>query len=159
MKRHPGGSRRYRDSSRAIDLFLIGYTLLESIQVLFELSISGNLYRFLATFVVVSFMPVISRRKRFANMTLYLLVSEGSLLYMLYVQKIPMYSYREIIFVFYCACLLAANIMYSGTIRNYILHVSLIESNEKLKQLNELLENLSTTDALTGVSKIGRAHV
>ena len=152
LKRHPGGSRHYRYSSRAIDLFLIGYTLLESIQVLFELSISGNLYRFLATFVVVSFMPVISRRKRFLNMTLYLLVSEGSLLYMLYVQNIPMYSYREIIFVFYCACLLAANIMYSSTIRNYILHISLIESNEKLKQLNELLENLSTTDALTGVS-------
>ncbi len=152
LKRHSGRANHYRDSSRAINLFLIGYTLLESSQVVFELSISGNLYRFLATFVVVSFMPVISRKKRFTIMTLYLIVSESSLLYLLNAQGMPMYSYREIIFVFYAACLLAANIVYSSTVRNYILHVSLIESNEKLRELNELLERLSTTDALTGVS-------
>lgn len=147
-----GAAENIARSTRAVDLFLLSYVILESSQVAFELEIYGNLYRFLATFFVVSFFPILPRGKRFAFMLAYVVISQGWLAYLRNVRQIPVYSYPQIIIAFFIACIIASNINYNGVIKHYVLHTSLLEKNRQLSELNEKLERLSATDSLTGMT-------
>lgn len=121
----------------AVYLYIMAYVVLESAQVAIELEISGNIYRFLATFFMVSFFPVIGRLSRFFYMTSYMIVSEIALI-LLKTQGVELYSYVEINMLIYIVCLIASNVYHNSVIKNYELH--------------RKLEFLSLKDELTGLS-------
>lgn len=141
-----------RVTELAIDLVVIGYVLLEATQVAFELEISGNIYRYLATFFVVSFFPLVSRKKKFGYMLLYTVISELALFYLQAVRRVDVFSFPEVTVLFFVVCLAATSIYYSSVCRNYILKTNLLRTNQQLVELNAELERLSVTDALTGIA-------
>lgn len=144
--------KQIRFARIAVNLFLMIYILMEASQVATELGISGNIYRFLGTFCVVSFLLLFNRIKKFFYMALYMAISEFALFYLSHTLEIPMFKFPEIVFVFFIVSVIASNLFYSNDIKNYILHDDLIKTNQKLQSLNKKLELLSVTDALTGVA-------
>ncbi len=134
--------------TRAVDIFVFTYVCLESVQVVMEYEISDNIYRFLATFFMVSFFFLLNRRKKAAAMLLYVLISEVSFLYLLEVRDVKVYSYPVIVFSVFLVCLLGSNFMYNGSIRNFLLHESLLEKNNQLAQNTDTYETiLNNVDA------------
>lgn len=123
--------------SFAVYAFIMCYVALESSLVAIELEISGNIYRFLATFFVVSFFPVVGRLARLGYMTTYILISELMLSY-IQLTGVNIYSYPEINAIVFLVCSIASNIHYTSTIRNF--------------ELRKKLEFLSTNDSLTGLA-------
>lgn len=150
FRRHNDYNQRH--AARIIDLFIVGYIWFEAFQVIFELAVSGNIYRFLATFFVVAFFPIVSRRKRLFFMLLYTAIAEVSLSLLERFGGVPAYSYPQIIIAILVLGIVAANIYFSNVVANFTLQMDLIESNHKLMILNEKLEHLSVTDALTGAA-------
>lgn len=136
--RRPGRlGAHLRFASAASYLYVMAYVVLESSQVVIEYEISGNIYRFLATFFVVAFFPVVGRLARFIYMTAYIAISELAFLF-LRMQGVEIYSYAEINVIIYVVCLIATYLFYNGTIKNY--------------ELRRRLEFLSMKDELTGLS-------
>lgn len=141
-----------RGAERAIDWTILGYVVLEAAQVGFEMEISGNIYRFLATFFVVSFFPVLSRGKKLSFMFLYIVIAQVALYYLQATKQIDVFSFPEVIIAVFVVCGVATCIYYSSILKSYILKMNLVETNKRLVELNEELERLSITDALTGIS-------
>lgn len=137
LRRRGRLDRRMAFASVCTYVYILCYVVLESSQVAIELEISGNIYRFLATFFVVSFFPVVGRLARAAYMTTYILISELALRYLQSI-GVNVYSYVEINLVVFVVCLVASNIYYNGTVRNF--------------ELRKRLEFLSMNDELTGLA-------
>ncbi len=116
--------------------YIMCYVVLEAAQVAIELEISGNIYRFLATFFVVSFFPQVGRFARLIYMTSYIAIAGFALRY-LQSTGVNVHSYPEINLVVFVVCLIASNIYYNGTVRNF--------------ELRKRLEFLSMNDELTGL--------
>jgi len=126
-------------------IFLSSYVLLEGIETTLEVEISGNIYRFLATYFIVAFLPVMGRRKKFFIMLAYMLIVEAGFAILIRNGYPTTNHYREIVAAFFIVCVFLSNILYSGTIRNFILHHDLVEANAKLQYL-------TVTDPLTQIS-------
>ncbi|MDL2273871.1 GGDEF domain-containing protein [Oscillospiraceae bacterium OttesenSCG-928-G22] len=124
-------------ASGAVYTYIMFYVVSEAAQVAIELEISGNIYRFLATFFVVSFFPLVGRGARFAYMFSYIVISELALSY-LQASGVNVYSYPEINIVVFLVCLIASNVYYNSVVRNF--------------ELRKKLEFLSMNDELTGLS-------
>lgn len=125
-----------RGAAAFVYLYVLLYVVLEASQMVIELEISGNIYRFLATFFVVSFFPVVGRLARLLYMAAYIFVAEITL-GRLQAGGVNIYSYAEIILVIFLVCLVATNIYYNGVVRNF--------------ELRKRLEFLSMNDELTAL--------
>lgn len=135
------GRNRYRTHVNAahwaVYIYIMIYVVLESAQVAIEFEISGNIYRFLATFFIVCFFPIVDRLPRFIYMVTYIVISELEF-YFLKASGVNTYSYAEINFIVFIVCLVAANVFYNGIVRNF--------------ELRKRLEFLSMNDELTGLA-------
>ncbi|MDL2238212.1 GGDEF domain-containing protein [Christensenellaceae bacterium OttesenSCG-928-K19] len=125
-------------------LFLASYVILEGFETTLEVEISGNIYRFLATFFIVAVLPVIARKEKFYLLLAYTLVVEAGLGYLIYNGMPNTNQYTQIVFAFFLACVVVANIVYTNTVKAFALNQCLMEANGKLRQL-------SVTDPLTGL--------
>jgi diguanylate cyclase (GGDEF)-like protein len=150
LRRNKRVPNRQKLAQHTVDIFLLCYVILEASQMILELQVSGNIYRFLATFFVISFFPIVGRIKRLGFMGLYILISEGALFY-IEGEGMPVYSFPEINLVVFAVCAVAANIYYNGVIDNFVLHQDLKEKNARMETLNNQLRALSAQDALTGL--------
>lgn len=137
LRRHKQFGKREIISKIAVYGYIFCYVILESSQVAVELEISGNIYRFLATFFVVAFFPQIGRLARLGYMAFYIVISEFVLIYLQRI-GVNVYSYPEINIIVFVICLIAANVYYNSTIRNFV--------------LREKLEYLTSKDELTGLA-------
>lgn len=139
-------------SNHILIINLVLYVLFESIETITEVEISGNAYRFLATFFVVSFLPIIKRKYKFFIFVLYAIFVEIGL----YIIKQHAYysnnRFQEIVLLFIPACIVLANKTYNSAVRTFSLQNSLIRLNEELRQANRQLEHLSVIDQLTQIS-------
>lgn len=151
LKKRQNKPNFMRIATILLHAFIICYAITESVQVVFELEISGNIYRFLATFFVVAFFPTIGRISKSIYMILYIVISEMVIAY-LRNRGVMVYSYAEIMGLFLVVCLIASNIYYSSSITTFELKMDLIQSNNALEVANQKLATLSVTDPLTGLS-------
>ncbi len=144
IKKRPESPSYVRRSHIAAVLFILAYVTLEGFETLMEVEISGNIYRFLATFFVAAFLPLLPRIQKFVIILVYTVIVEAGLAYMIYNGFSADNYYQEIILGFFVVCALLSNIFDSASIRTFMLNQDLIEANEKLKYL-------TVTDALTNI--------
>lgn len=148
-----------RDSLRLTAAFMVCYVLLESIETIMEVEISGNIYRFLATFFVAAYLPQLRRWQKTALLFLFALAVEIGFA-LLISQGYPTSNrFQEIVGVFFVACVFLINISYTSNVRTFTLQQSLIRTNDKLRETNDKLgeanaqlEHLAVIDPLTQLS-------
>lgn len=133
-------------------LFLLCYISLESADMLMEVRVSGNIYRFLATYFTVALLPVLPRKEKLFILLFYLLMAEIGFGLAVSRGLSANFHYAEIAVLFFIACLLVSNITYSSLVRIFTLNQNLLEANRQLQLVNDQLALLSTTDALTGIA-------
>ncbi len=133
-------------------IFLVSYVVFESIETILEIEISGNIYRFLATFFMVAFLPLTRRRDKVVLLTLFTVFVEGGFFFMISQGYSSNNRFEEIILMFYLVCLVVSNISYNSAVRNFELHYNLVQLNEELRVANERLSRLAVIDPLTQIS-------
>jgi diguanylate cyclase (GGDEF)-like protein len=133
----------YHNSNLLIMLFLVFYITVESIETIVEVDISGNIYRFLATFFVVAFLPILTRLKKFLLLFAFAFMVELGLYHLIATGLPDNNYYREITAAFFVVCLIVSYITYNGTVRTFTLTQNLIEANEKLQYLT-VIDPLTT---------------
>ena len=139
-----------RFGERVIFSFMLLYIISEAVSLLFEMQMAGNIYRFLATFFVVCFLPVVSHLQKFGLITLYYVLASISLAQALpYGEQSPLLGFLQLLSVFYIACVFVSMLLYTHTVRSYTRNQGLVEANEHLQTLNAQLTQLSVTDPLT----------
>lgn len=133
-------------------VFLFFYVASESFETILEVEISGNIYRFLATFFMVAFLPILSRKFKMGFLVLYTILVEIGFS-VLYSQGYASNNrFEELIILFLFACIIIANIVYNGVVRTFELQHSLISVNDELREANEKLGRLAVIDPLTQIS-------
>lgn len=141
-----------KTSNRILIINLALYVLFESVETIAEVQISGNAYRFLATFFVVSLLPVIKRKYKFSIFVLYAIFVEVGFYIIAQLGYSPKNRFQEIVLLFLPVFILVSNIAYNGAVRTFSLHNRLIRLNEELRQANRQLEHLAVVDQLTQIS-------
>lgn len=116
-------------------LFLVFYIISESLETVMEVEISGNIYRFLATFFVVAFLPVLPRIKKSLLLLFFVVLVEFGLEYLIVNGMATTNRYQEIILIFFFVFLIVSHITYNSAVKTFTLKQNLIEANEKLQYL------------------------
>lgn len=140
-------------SQRTLLAFLIIYITLESVETCMEVESSGNIYRFLGTFFLVAFLPILPRGEKFLLLFLFMLGVEGGLFYLVHNRGfLDTGRFREIIFLVFAACVTVSVLAYNSAVRTFMLQHRLMTANEELRTVNERLKHLTVVDPLTQIA-------
>lgn len=133
-------------------VFMLTYILLEGVETVMEVEISGNIYRFLATFFMVAYLPCLARWKKIGLLAVFTAIVEVGFALLVNQGFASTNRFSEIILVFFVAGVFIANLTYNGHMKTFVLRQSLINTNNQLREVNEQLAVLAVEDPLTRLS-------
>lgn len=153
LRRRSDAANYVKASHHTLFIFLFFYTALESVETCIEVESSGNIYRFLGTFFLVAFLPILPRLEKILFLFLFVLGVETGLFYLVHRKGfLDTGHFREIIFLLFLACIVISVISYNSAVRTFMLQHHLMAANEELRNANERLKHLSVVDPLTQIA-------
>ncbi len=152
LRGRSGAENFVRASNRTLVAFLLFYVVFESIETCMEVEISGNIYRFLATFFMVAFLPVMPQLGKFLTQLLFMVGVETGLFYLVSRGYVDDNRFRAIIFLFFLVCVVVSLLTYNSAVRTFMLQHNLMAVNAELRTANERLEHLAVVDPLTQIA-------
>lgn len=135
----------------AVIVFLTCFIIFECLEGLIELKLSNTYYRLITSLFIVSFLPAIRHREKFALLLVYMIIIQIGFNLIMSIGYPTNSAFRHIIFVYFLTCLFASYLTYDALVNTFFLQQRLEESNKELQRLNKKFERQAIIDELTQI--------